>query len=447
MIAAAVLPAAHPLLMPVVGVPSHLLWWVHTLPVAMLAYRDGLRGAVAGVLVSGGLVAVGELAFGAGYGVPADAATVWALTTGVTLTNLLMVGFALYARGVTVRYVGLFEAAASGVLRVGRGGRIQAANPAALRILGVEWGALAGRCMDTAPALSALPPVEDLARQSWSGVLQAGDPATPIDVHVSVTAVREQDSPGYQVLLVDRTTEVAQDHEIERQGRLSTLGEALAGTAHELRNPLQVILSYAEIWQGDDRVPQDLRADLHAIRDEGRRMGDMIAELLGFSREGEGGSSFLLHDLVARSVRMQRMTVAGRVTVEETVEWEGSVAGHRGRVEQILANLLSNATHAVAGVSNGRVRVRLSARDGVATVRVHDDGPGVPAELRERIFEPFVTTKPEGEGTGLGLAISRRLAAGMGGRLYLDTDAGEPGACFVLELPLSDAVAVERKSA
>lgn len=437
-IAAAALPVAHPLLLPVVGVPSHLLWWVHPLPVAMLAFRHGPKGAVGAMLVSGMLVALGELVFGAGYGRPADGATVWALTTGVTVTNLLMVAFALYARGVTFRYRGLFDAAASGILRLGRGGRIQEANPAALRLLGVDRSDLVGRCMDSAPVLAGLPPVEELVRQSWSGVLQTGDPATPLDVHASVTAVRGQDVPGYQVLLVDRTTEVAQDREIERQGRLSTLGEALAGTAHELRNPLQIILSYAEIWQEDDGLPGELRADLQAIRDEGRRMGDMIAELLGFSRERDGGSSFALHEVVARSVRMQRMAVAGRIGIDEAVEWDGHVAGHRGRVEQVLANLLSNASQAVSSVPGGRVRVGLEAADGLAAVRVLDNGPGVPEDLRERIFEPFVTTKPEGEGTGLGLAISRRLAAGMGGRLYLEPVPGDSGACFVLELPVAN---------
>jgi len=124
-----VAPAAHPLLMPFVGVPSHLLWWVHVLPVALVTYRWGRRGAAIALPVSAVLVIVGELAFGAGYGVSADWATVWALTTALGFTNLLVVSFALYARRTARRYQVLFDAALSGVIRTDGATRVEAANP------------------------------------------------------------------------------------------------------------------------------------------------------------------------------------------------------------------------------------------------------------------------------------------------------------------------------
>ena len=92
------LPAIHPIFRPLLGPPSHLLWWVHVLPVALIAYRIGFRAGVAGVAGSMLLAAVGEALFGAGYGIPADDATVWAITVALGATDLLVMGFARWVR-------------------------------------------------------------------------------------------------------------------------------------------------------------------------------------------------------------------------------------------------------------------------------------------------------------------------------------------------------------
>ena len=91
------IPAAHPMLVPLVGVPSHLLWWIHVLPVALITYRFGKRGAAGTLVISAALLVAGERAFGTAYGVPAVWSTVAALVTALTFTNLLVAGFSLYA--------------------------------------------------------------------------------------------------------------------------------------------------------------------------------------------------------------------------------------------------------------------------------------------------------------------------------------------------------------
>jgi len=106
-------------------------------------------------------------------------------------------------------------------------------------------------------------------------------------------------------------------------------------------------------------------------------------------------------------------------------------------LEQILVNLLSNATDALSP-GTGEIEVTLREEGGDVIFEVSDNGPGIPAELGDRIFDPFVTTKPEGEGTGLGLAVSRRLAISMGGSLSAGKGSAG-GALFTLRLPKDPA--------
>jgi len=427
-------PLAHPLLIPWVGVPSHLLWWTHVLPVAMVSYHAGRRGAVASIAASALFVAAGERLFGAGYGIPADRATVWALTTGVVATHMLVAGFALYARSVTRQYRTLFSVARSGLLHLDALDRVAAANPAALDLLGASWEELSGHQLREVPGLGMLPDAEALTRSPWSGAVCTGAPGAIRELHLSVLAFPDGTSGGHQVFLVNRTTEVVQEKEIERQGRLSALGEALAGVAHELRNPLTVILTYAELGADAPDVPSRVRKDMELIREQAARMRDMVQELLGFSRTRADAGTFDVAAMVHRVLVMQRMAHGASVRFVEDVAWHGHAAGNAARAEQILTNLLSNAADAVER-GRGEVTTRVEeAQDGRIRVIVRDNGPGVPEEIASRIFEPFLTTKGEGKGTGLGLAISRKLAEGMGGALELAPQEEGSGATFVLTL-------------
>ncbi len=427
------LPLAHPLLIPWMGVPSHLLWWAHVLPVAVASYHLGRRGALAGIVVSAVTVALGERLFGSGYGVPATWLTAVTLTTGVSATHVLVAGFALYARSATRRYRTLFSVARSGLLHLDRHGHVIAANPAALELLGVSWATLHRRTLTTVPGLNLLPDIDTLERSPWSGAVCTDAEGAQHHLHLSVLAFPDGDSGGHQVFLVDRTTEVAQEKEIERQGRLSTLGEALAGVAHEIKNPLTVILSYAELGADSPDLPEQAREDLVLIREQAQRIRDMVQELLGFSRTRADSGSFEVVELIRRVLVVQRMAHGSAVRFSAEVTWEGRAAGSAAKAEQILTNLLANAADAVER-GRGEVTTRVEVDDlGRVRITVRDDGPGVPPDLTERIFEPFLTTKKEGEGTGLGLAISRKLAETMGGSLELDPTPN-PGATFVLTL-------------
>lgn len=428
------LPAAHPLLIPAIGVPSHLLWWIHVLPVALISFRHGRLPAAIAVATSGGLVAAGERLFGAGYGTPASWETVWSLTAALLATHVLVAGFALYARRTARRYQVLFDNAASAIIRTDDRGRITAANPSALRLFGCQLQDLRGRTFGEVSWLRHVPTPLALRAESWSGSIVVGGDGAERSAHVTIAAVGGQDPPGQQILIVDRTQEVAQEREMERQARLATLGATLAGVAHELRNPLQVIGGYCDLGLDPEADAASMRHALETIGGQSDRMQQLVRELLGFSRTSERPERVHLAREVRGLLRMQRVAHGQSVTIRERILWDGAADVSAAKVEQILTNLLSNAVDAgPRGRCTIEVELRSEGED--VLIEVADNGPGVDPSAAAHIFEPFVTTKAEGHGTGLGLAISRRLAVAMGGDLTV-SDRATGGALFTLRLPI-----------
>lgn len=432
-------PVLHPLLIPVVGVPSHLLWWVHVLPVAFLTFQYGRNAAVGTLLLSGALVASGEAFFGQGYGQAAPTETILALTVALTATNVLVVFFALYARGVSGRYRLLFDEVRVGVIRLGQEGRILRTNQAAAEVLG--WDdpdGLVGTKLDDVLRIGEIPDIDALVeRGGWTAQVELLTPSGPRTIHGVLVAARDPDGDGSQILVADRSVEVLQEQELQRQAKLASLGEALAGVAHELNNPLASILAQAELGAMDaEEDPEEVRSSFEVIRSQAVRIRDLVRELLGFSRTREEATCVPLHETLARIARVQRITLGRDVSLTEDIRWRGDVEASETKIEQIVLNLISNAAYAIRE-DGGRGTITLSVRKAGqhAKLEVRDDGPGIAPEVLDNIFDPFITTKPEGEGTGLGLAISRRLARAWGGDLTA-RNVEPRGAAFTLVLPL-----------
>ena len=223
--------------------------------------------------------------------------------------------------------------------------------------------------------------------------------------------------------------EEARRHVAERAARGDALARMASMTAHEIRNPIGVIRGAVELVQerAGARLDPDDREALGDVLGEVERLRRLTQDFLDLARE----PALLkvpvdLADLAADAARGVTHTypeVAVRVAVPPL-----GVEADVGRVRQILANLLVNAAQAGAR----HIEVIGRSADGFARLLVQDDGRGIPPELRDRLFEPFATSKQDG--TGLGLAISRRIAERHGGALDL-TGAG-PGTSFDLRLPL-----------
>jgi len=243
-----------------------------------------------------------------------------------------------------------------------------------------------------------------------------------------------------------RTTEMALAH----SAKLITLGEMATGMAHELNQPLNVIKMAAQITrlELDEATVQGgaatqsvdyLRRGLERIATQVDRAASIIAHMRIFGRAPSGEPQLIDAVQVCRdavSLLGEQLRSSGiTISVDDPGD-ELLIRVHPILIEQVIVNLAMNARDAISadGRPAGTVRVRpRRGADSKVVILVSDDGPGVPAALRNRLFEPFFTTKPAGKGVGLGLAISFGIVRDSGGTLTLTDDS--PGATFRMELP------------
>jgi signal transduction histidine kinase len=239
-----------------------------------------------------------------------------------------------------------------------------------------------------------------------------------------------------------RAREAERAHErrqLEEAEKLAALGEMLSGIAHELNNPLSVLAGQAVLLEETATDEATRRRALH-IAEQAERCARTVRSFLDLARERplEQGAVDLA-DVLSEAIEMTRSEwePAG-VRIDRTdAEAPHVVRGDADRLRQVVVNLIVNAVQAMAGNARPSCVTLSSEADaalGVARLTVADTGPGVPAELRERIFQPFFSTKGSG-GSGIGLALCRRIVATHGGRINVEAPSGG-GAAFIVELPL-----------
>ncbi len=227
----------------------------------------------------------------------------------------------------------------------------------------------------------------------------------------------------------------------EEQGRFAAAGELLGGVAHEVNNPLMAIASHAELRLADGNLPAEQRNEMQSILRQAQRAAKLLRGLLRFVRAGEKRSATVnmndvvrsALDLVSYRFTIDEISIGGRLDPELP-----TVVGDANRLEQVIVNLLSNALDALRSVKPPRHLLVDSFIDDTGSrvcVTVTDNGPGVAAEIANRLFRPFASTKGI-RGTGLGLYISRQLVREAEGELDVVKRAElGGGAKFMVWLP------------
>ncbi len=232
--------------------------------------------------------------------------------------------------------------------------------------------------------------------------------------------------------------------------KMALLGRHAADIAHELRNPLQIILSqvgWTDELLGDEKSGQIKNLDeylraMASIKAQALRASHIVSHLLDYARTtntNQGLGQIALNALVAETACfLEEKGRSAAIALELQLDPELPVITSNGqRLQQVLFNLMDNALDAVG--RDGRVRVRTSHDQGSVSVEISDNGPGIPAQLLERIWAPFFTTKEPGRGTGLGLAISRDIILSLDGVLTAQNREDGTGARFTFSLPIHPA--------
>ncbi len=239
------------------------------------------------------------------------------------------------------------------------------------------------------------------------------------------------------VLLRDITEKKNIQAEAMRIGHLASLGELAAGVAHEINNPTNGIISYAEILKDQcDEDGQDPDIPARIIK-EGWRIADIVKNLLAFARNpGDEFSPVHIKDVLTDALNLMEKQIA-QDGIQMNVDFLPKMPTIKARsqeIQQVFLNILSNARYALnkkfPGLSDSKfLLIKGEAVDveGQKHIRTtfYDRGTGIPIDIKEKIGDPFFSTKPKGEGTGLGLSISHGIVENHGGKLWFDSKEGE----------------------
>ncbi len=294
--------------------------------------------------------------------------------------------------------------------------------------------------------------VGNLARR-FEGLARRRDGST-FPVEYSVNTVRT----GDHRLFMAHARDLTEAHRMEAEAqasrerlhqveKLSAMGSLLAGVAHELNNPLAIVIAQSSLLV-EKAATDDVRRRGERIHAAAERCGRIVKSFLAMARQkppqrepvrfGEVVTAAL--DMVSYGMRSSGIELEVDVAPDLPV-----IAGDKDLLTQVLANLMINAQQALMDrAPPRRIELRAARSGSEIAIRVADNGPGIPEEIMRRVFEPYFTTKPAGVGTGIGLSICRNVIEAHGGKVAL-SNRPEGGAQFDITLPVVEAkVAVAR---
>jgi PAS domain S-box-containing protein len=356
------------------------------------------------------------------------------------------------------RYTRLVESASDAIFTVDQEGRFTAVNHSLERATGVARDALIGAPLSRLVDARDLAVAEHLMRRTFDGErckgavrYRAADGSVRQGAVITAPVFEDDVIAGALGIMRDVTEDQRLAEQLLQQEKLAAVGQLVSGVAHELNNPLAGVMAFSELLLTSGAVVDaDARHALETIHHEAMRAAKIVSHLLTFARQRSAERTDAdLNAIVTDTLALRRYAL-NAAQIELDVRLDPTLPhtwADPFQLQQVVLNLLGNAEQALAewnGVR--RITVWTSRGDERLVIGVTDSGPGVPAEQRDRIFNPFYTTKPVGQGTGLGLSISDGIVREHGGQIRVDSQSGE-GATFLVELPLLTAAPQARPAA
>ncbi len=240
--------------------------------------------------------------------------------------------------------------------------------------------------------------------------------------------------------VAERTEKIqSMQSKLLRSEKLASIGELVAGIAHEINNPLTGILMFSSMIESDPRLDPGIRQDLETILHETQRCARIVRELLDFSRENIPQKKWeSIHDIIDKTLALveHQASFHNIAIIKDYTETLPEVLVDPGQIEQVLINIVINASQAMSDGGSLKIRTYPGRHNKFLHIEISDTGGGISEENLQKIFDPFFSTKGA-NGTGLGLSVSYGIIENHGGHIEVSSRLGE-GTTFLVKLPFGD---------
>ncbi len=278
---------------------------------------------------------------------------------------------------------------------------------------------------------------QDIRNHSTQITVKSG---SQLEINLTLSYLRDQNTrPVGTVSIWKDVTELNRlNRQLIQAEKLSSIGELVAGVAHELNNPLTSILGFTELIM-EGQTDEQTRKDLEKVRKQSQRMQRIVQNLLRFSRQYPPEKCLInLNEVLRSTLELKQYELKlSNITIQDQMGQEPlEVLADPNQLGQVFLNLINNAHHAIQDTgAPGTLTLSTQVRGSMAVVAIADTGTGISKENMMKIFDPFFTTKSVGKGTGLGLSVSFGIVREHGGNIYAESSLNH-GTSFFVELPV-----------
>jgi PAS domain S-box-containing protein len=323
----------------------------------------------------------------------------------------------------------VFDSINAGLIAINRDGTIEMVNNQFCMIFEITEMELIGKRWSEFPFGKTIPIEEMMAHHQKQGELelQFAVASTSKNLIVNMASLYDGENreTGAVAVIYDYTHIKELEETARRKERLTELGDLAAGVAHEIRNPLNAISIAAQRLLAEfqpQENSEEFKSFAGQIKAEAGRLNEIVTRFLAMTRDrSTGGGRFDASGAVQNAVQFMQLDLANtKIKLHPNVESEIFLTGTPDRFRQLVINLIKNGIEACGG-ETGEVAVRLYRENKTAIFSVKDNGPGIPNEIKKKIFNPYFTTKDKG--TGLGLSIVHQIAEEMKGKTEVLTPA------------------------